>query len=146
MKKIQTLTLTLAIGLCALTGCANASAPEVEPEPQVAEPAIESTTYFTQGRYYFNADLLGEVVTEDGNVWGYTQDIISDEPSYHNEPVFVCFNDNGTPDDIYDDEIIGLVLDRETAIYDELELVLSESFELERDGNNIRIQSMKVVD
>ena len=143
MKKLLTIAIS-CITLCALVGCAEtepASAPTPEPSP-----SVEQTTYFTQGRYYFNADLLGQVVTEDGNVWEYTQDIISDEPSYHNEPVFVCFIDNGTPNNIYDDEIIGLVLDRETAIYDALEVALSDSFELERDGNNIHIQSMKVVD
>ena len=45
----------------------------------------------------------------------------------------------GTPDDIYDDEILGLVLDRETAIYDNLEEELSENFTVERDGNVLTI-------
>ena len=67
------------------------------------EEQAESVVYFTNGRYYFTADLQGQVLTDDGNIWDYTQDIISDEPSYHNEPVIVCFDYMGTPDDIYDD-------------------------------------------
>ena len=139
MKKLLTMTLMLTVMM--ITGC-------TMPEESVVTTTttVESVMYFAHGRYYFNADLQGQVVTDDGNVWEYTQDIISDEPSYHNEPVIVCFDDNGTADDIYDDSIIGLVLDRETAIYDDLEASLSESFELERDGNNIRIQSLKVVE
>ena len=111
-----------------------------------AEEQQESVVYFTSGRYYFTADLQGQVLTEDGNIWGYTQDIISDEPSYHSEPVIACFDDMGTPNNIYDDEIISLVLDRETAIYDELETSLSEAFEIERNGNNIRISMLREVE
>ena len=54
-------------------------------------------------------------------------------------PVYICFDDAGTPDTIYDDEVLGLVYDRETAIYDQLEDALSESFDIERNGNNIHI-------
>jgi hypothetical protein len=108
------------------------------------ETEIEHTTYIMSGRYYFNADIQGQVVTDDGNVWDYTQDIISEEPSYHNEPVYALLDDNGTPDNIYDDEILGLVLDRETAIYDALEVSLSESFTVERNGNVISISQVAV--
>lgn len=99
------------------------------------EPRTESTTYITAGRYYTS----GEVITEDGNIWGYSQDIISETKSYDNEPIFALFDDKGTPDNIYDDEILGVVLDRETAIYDELEAALSDAFTVERNGNIISV-------
>ena len=96
---------------------------------------VEHTNYMVRGRYYTS----GELITQDGNAWSYDQTIISGQPSYDNEPVFAIFDDNGTPNNIYDDEILGLVRDVETAIYNELEVALSESFTLERDGNNIKI-------
>jgi hypothetical protein len=129
MKKL----LAISMLLLSLYGCGSTT----------TEPSAEHTAYFQSGRYYFTADLQGQVLTNDGNIWDYTQDIISEEPSYHNEPVIAVIDDNGTPDTVEDDAILGLVLDRETAIYDALEASLSESFELERDGNNIRIQSIK---
>lgn len=100
-----------------------------------AKPAPEHQSYTAPGRYYTS----GEVITQDGNIWGYTQDIISDKPSYDNEPVFAIFDDNGTPDNIYDDEIYGLIFDRETAIYDALETELSKAFSVERNGNVISL-------
>lgn len=115
----------LAIALLALlclTGC-------TKTETQ------EHTTYITQGRYY----TCGKVVTEDGNVWTYSQSVISERESYDHEPVFALFDDNGTTNYIYDDELYGVVLDVETAIYDELEVALSESFAVERNGNVISI-------
>lgn len=99
----------------------------------------EHTTYITQGRYY----ICGEVVTEDENVWGYSQDIISERESYDDEPVYALFDDNGTPSEITDDTILGVVLDRETAIYDALETELSDAFDIERNGNVINISSYK---
>lgn len=96
---------------------------------------VEHTTYIAQGRYY----ICGEVVTEDGNIWSYSQDIISERESYDYEPVFALIDDNGTPSEITDDEIYGVVLDRETAVYDELERELSKSFVVERTGNVISI-------
>ena len=95
----------------------------------------EHTTYITSGRYY----ISGEVITQDGNIWSYTQDIISKQPSYDHEPILALFDDNGTPENIYDDEILGAVLDRETKIYDELETALSDSFTIERKGNKIKL-------
>ena len=140
-KKLTTiLALGATVALLAGCGASNNSTKQKSTEKKIE---VEHTYYFQSGRYYFNADLQGQVVTEDGNVWGYTQDIISEEPAYHNEPVIVVFDDNGTPDDIYDDPIVGLMLDRETAIYDELEDTLSESFAIERNGNNIRIGTLK---
>jgi hypothetical protein len=103
------------------------------------EPEIQSTPYTTYGRYYTN----GTVITEDGNEWAYHTDIISDQTPTDAMPVWVAFSDNGTPTDITDDTIIGLVYDRNTAIYDDLETALGDKFELERDGNNIHIGGIK---
>ena len=100
---------------------------------------IANTTYTAYGRYYTD----GTVTTNDGNDsmwWEYSTDSISNQTPYDGMPVWVAFDDNGTPDDITDDIILGLVYDRETAIYDDLETALSDKFELERDGNNIRIK------
>lgn len=145
MKKLSIiLTVLTALSLC---GCNNTSTNDntiLTEDTTVTK--IESSAYFASGRYYFTADLQGQVVTEDGNLWDYTQDTISDKPSYHNEPVIVVFDDNSTPDIIEDDKILGLVYDRETAIYDALETSLQESFELERDGNTIHIQALKTVE
>ena len=91
--------------------------------------------YVTTGRYY----TCGEVITDDGNIWEYSQDTISEAPAYDNEPVYVVFNDMSTPDYIYDDEIVGVVRDTMTAIMDDLDAVLSDDFAVERDGNNMTI-------
>ena len=105
----------------------------VETEPKA------HTRYTEYGRYYTN----GVVITDDGNEWSYTTDTISDKTPYDNMPIWIGFDDNATPNDITDDIILGVVYDRETAIYDALESELSAEFELERDGNNIRIQTLK---
>lgn len=123
-KEIKTkIAVILCIFSVAFTGC---SQREIEPE---------HTTRITAGRYY----TCGEIVTDDGNVWEYSQDIISEMESYDHEPIFALIDDNGTPDYIRDDEVYGLVLDRETAVYDELESALSEDFIVERNGNIISI-------
>lgn len=134
MKKIISL---LALGAIVFTcsGCSKAN----EPVSETKTVSIAHAQYMTTGRYYTN----GSVITHDGNIWDYQTEIISDEPSYDNEPVYVVFDNNGTENSIYDDAIIGLILDVNTAIYDELETELSESFELERNGNDIRIISQK---
>ena len=124
MKKLLALALTAGVFLM-LTGCTT-------DEPKV------HTRYTTQGRYYTD----GTVITEDGNEWGYATDIISDQTPTDAMPVWAGFDDNGTPDDITDDIILGLVYDRNTAIYDALETALSDKFILERDGNNIKIQEV----
>lgn len=127
MNKILTASiLLLSVSLC---GCATT----------VDTVEQEHVQYYQSGRYY----TFGELITNDGNVWEYTQDIISEEQAYNNEPVYAVFDDNGTPENIYDDAILGLVLDRETAIYDALEVALSAEFNLDRDGNNIRIHGEK---
>ena len=139
-KKILALSL-LTASLIATSGCGKTAPAQIETQTKT-----ESTSYIMTGRYYFTADLKGQVLTSDGNLWDYTQDIISEEPAYNNEPVFVVFNDNGTPENIYDDPILGVVLDRETAIYDALEVELSKSFTVERDENNIRIGRLNIAD
>lgn len=124
MKKL--LALALVVGAFLMTtGCS----PKVEREP-------ESQRYTAYGRYYIN----GTVTTDDGNVWEYSTDSISDKTPTDAMPVWVGFDDNGTPDIVEDDIILGLVYDRNTAIYDDLETALSDKFELEREGNNIRIK------
>lgn len=125
----------LALALCStiLTGCAS------NRNEQVDSSETTSKQYMTTGRYYTD----GSVITDDGNIWDYRTDIISEKQSYDNEPVYVCFDDNGTKNDIYDDVIIGVVLDVNTAIYDALETELSKGFELEREGNNIKIITKK---
>ena len=80
--------LIAALATLLLTGC---SAPAED----------ESTVYVVSGHYY----TVGEVITEDGNIWGY----ISDAPIYNDEPVYVLFDNAKTPDYIYDDAIIGLI-------------------------------------
>ena len=114
---------------------------EVDIEPQVEVELNEvqpHTRYTAYGRYYTD----GTVITNDGNEWSYSTDTISDKTPYDTMPVWIGFDDNGTAD-ITDDIILGLVYDRETAIYDALETALSDEFELERDGNNIHIGGTK---
>ena len=109
-----------------LTGCGEV--------PEQEGPVLESKTYIMSGRYY----TAGELFTDDGNYWEYSQDIISSKPSYDSEPVYALISDMGTANK-FDDEVLGLVLDRETAIYDELEIRLSEEFSVERDGNKLHL-------
>ena len=120
MKKLLALILIMGAFLI-FTGCSS----EVEPQH-----------YTAYGRYY----TKGEVITNDGNVWEYHTESISDKTPADAMPVWVGFSDNGTPADIADDIILGLVYDRNTAIYDDLENALGDSFQLEREGNNIRIK------
>lgn len=128
MKKIMALIILLCTTL-ALIGCNTV---------EEIEPAIH-TRYVAQGHYYAN----GAVITTDGNIWDYHTEIISDKPSYDNQAVNVGFDDNGTPNDITDDIILGLTWDVATSIYDELETTLSDKFEISREGNNIHIGGMK---
>lgn len=105
-------------------------------EEATEEVAVEHTAYTTYGRYYLN----GEVVTNDGNIWDYQTDTISDREAYDAMPVWIAFDDNGTPDDIADDIVLGLVYDVNTAIYDELEDSLSETFTVTREGNKLTVK------
>lgn len=130
MKKLLSITCILISLL--LTACS------AQPQaPTEAVPEVQHNRYITTGRYYTD----GSVITADGNEWGYSTDTISDRPAENAMPVYVAFDDNGTANNIYDDSILGLVLDLETYIYDRLESTLSESeaFTIERDGNNITI-------
>ena len=102
---------------------------------KTTEPKVH-TRYTAYGRYYTNST----VITNDGNIWDYSTDTISDKTPYDTMPIWIGFDDNATPDRVEDDIILGVVYDRETAIYDALEIALSDEFELEREGNNIRIQ------
>ena len=122
---------TLVIGF--IIGVETHKEPIVEVEPTESKTHTRYTAY---GRYYTD----GTVITDDGNEWDFTTDTISDKTPYDNMPIWIGFDDNGTADDITDDVVLGCVYDVNTAIYDALETELSAEFELERDGNNIRIQ------
>lgn len=124
MKKIAALTLIVGAFLMT-TGCVKLD--------------VESQRYTAYGRYYTD----GTVITNDGNIWGYSTTTISDKTPYDAMPVWVGFDDNGTPNEITDDIILGLVYDRNTAIYDELETVLGREFKIERNNNNIHIGGIK---
>ena len=134
--KIKVIAALLA--LCCLTGCTPAET-VMEFEPPATETEVVYTRYVTTGRYYTS----GQLITRDGNVWSYTQDIISEMESYDHQPVYAVFEDNGTPNNIYDDEVCGLVRDVETEIYDKLEVELSDSFDIERNGNVISVLNQK---
>lgn len=127
---LKTTALTLMVGAFFMTtGCTKEeSALKVEPQ-----------AYTGYGRYYTD----GTVITDDGNEWGFSTDAISDRTPYDAMPVWIGFEDNGTPEDITDDIILGLVYDLNTAIYDELEVVLEDNFEIERSGNNLYIGGIK---
>jgi hypothetical protein len=141
MKKIITVCL-LATTL--LTGCAQEE-PQLVPikaAPVEAASAdtttiasaptapVEHTRRVMQGRYY----AYGEVITSDGNEWSY-----EDPERLDGDPVYAVLDDNGTPEYIYDDIVVGVVYDRETAIYDALESELSGEFQIEREGNVLRV-------
>lgn len=50
------------------------------------------------------------VYTSDGNHWEYDMvDYVGDVPAYDGMPVTVWMSDNGTPDDVTDDVVLGLV-------------------------------------
>lgn len=119
MKKLLLIALAIV-----MSGCST-KAEQVEP-----------TKYTAYGRYYTD----GTIITNDGNEWGYVTDTISNKTPYDAMPIWVAFSDNATPNDITDDIVLGAVYDRNTAIYDDLESALGDSFELERDGNNIYIR------
>lgn len=124
MKKL--LALTIAVGAFLMTtGC--------------TETKSAAQTYTAYGRYYTD----GTVITNDGNIWEYTTDTISDRTPTDAMPIWIGLDDNGTPNDITDDIILGVVYDLNTAIYDELETALGGKFEIEREGNNIYIGGMK---
>lgn len=133
--------LVVAIGILLVIfgyGCWK-YANEKSVEEPIAEPVVvtEAERYITSGRYYEE----GYVVDSNGERWDYECD---KSDFYDGIPVKVVMSDNGTQN-LYDDVVLGLVYDRETAIYDELEESFSEveDWEVSRDGNDIHI-SVKV--
>ena len=83
MKKL----IILAVILLSLTGCT----------------AKEHTRYVMSGHYY-----NGYVIRDDGHVWDYAT--IEVEP---NSPVYIFFDDNGTPNKVTDDFIFNIITDYE---------------------------------
>ena len=68
-------------------------------------PSASANVYTLDGIY-----CVDEVYTSDGNRWGYeVVDTIDGIPAYDGMPVTVWLSDNGTPDDITDDVVLGLV-------------------------------------
>ena len=68
-------------------------------------PSASANVYTVDGIY-----CVDEVVTGDGNHWSYDMlDYVGDVPSYDGMPVTVWLSNNGTPDDVTDDFILGLV-------------------------------------
>ena len=124
MKKLALIVMLLAnmfIGL-------QAQAPEL----RVREPE----RYEADCRY----DTNGCLVTTSGEVFIYHTDKVSGKAVYDGMPVWACFDDNGT-DQLEDDVVIGLVYDRETAMFDAFEKSFSEvdDWNITREGNNIHI-------
>ena len=68
-------------------------------------PSASANVYTLDGIY-----CVDEVFTSDGNRRGYDMvDTIDGIPTYDGMPVTVWLSDNGTPDDMTDDFILGLV-------------------------------------
>ena len=68
-------------------------------------PSASANVYTLDGIY-----CVEEVYTSDGNHWSYDRlDYGGDTPTYDGMPVTVWLSDNGTPDDMTDDIILGLV-------------------------------------
>ena len=68
-------------------------------------PSASANVYTSDGIY-----CVDEVFTSDGNHWSYDMvDTIDGIPAYDGMPVTVWLSDNGTPDDVTDDFILGLV-------------------------------------
>ena len=68
-------------------------------------PSASANVYTLDGIY-----CVDEVYTSDGNHWSYDMvDTIDGIPTYDGMPVTVWLSDNGTPDDVTDDFILGLV-------------------------------------
>lgn len=68
-------------------------------------PSTPVNVYALDGIY-----CVDEIYTSDGNRWGYDMlDYVGDTPAYDGMPVTVWLSDNGTPDDVTDDVVLGLV-------------------------------------
>ena len=127
MKKVA---IMMMLAMMTLVGCG--AEQEYEPVEEVVE--VEADYYTMFGRYYDE----GYVCDEFGEVWEFWWE--TDEEVYDGMPVKMIMSDSGT-DLLYDDEVLELVYDRETAIYDALEDELGEvdGWDITRDGNTIHI-------
>ena len=68
-------------------------------------PSASANVYTVDGVY-----CVDEVYTSDGNHWSYdVVDTIDGIPAYDGMPVTVWLSDNGTPDNVTDDVVLGLV-------------------------------------
>ena len=68
-------------------------------------PSASANVYTLDGIY-----CVDEVFTSDGNRWGYDMlDYVGGVPAYDGMPVTVWLSDNGTPDNMTDDIVLGLV-------------------------------------
>lgn len=115
-----------------ITGCGT-----TETKIKVEEAREPETYYVEDCRYYCD----GSVVLSNGEVYEYFTDIVSEVEVYNNMPVWAGFHDNGT-DDTSDDVVLGLVYDRETALYDALyeEFSEVEEWNVTRENNDINIK------
>lgn len=70
-----------------------------------ATTAPSASAYTLDGVY-----CVDEIYTSDGNRWSYDMvDYVGDTPTYDGMPVTVWMSDNGTPNDVTDDVVLGLV-------------------------------------
>ena len=68
-------------------------------------PSASANVYTLDGIY-----CVDEVYTSDGSRWCYDMvDTIDGIPTYDGMPVTVWMSDNGTPDNVTDDVVLGLV-------------------------------------
>ena len=68
-------------------------------------PSASDSVYTLDGIY-----CVDTVYTSDGNRWSYDMlDYVGGIPAYDGMPVTVWLSDNGTPDDMTDDVVLGLV-------------------------------------
>ena len=68
-------------------------------------PSASANVYTLDGIY-----CVDTVYTSDGNRWEYDMvDAIDGVPAYDGMPVTVWLSDNGTPDNMTDDIVLGLV-------------------------------------
>lgn len=127
--------------LCSACTCKEVEAPTIATEETVTtetettemETIRESERYVIKNCRYFVNEMPSlqtepfSIICPNGEAFIYETDMISDVPVYDGMPVWAGFDDNGTPNDIKDDIVLGLVFDREIAIYDELYDSFSEN-------------------
>lgn len=68
---------------------------------EIKSESVEYHWYFVDGHYYD-----GYVIRDDGHIWDYDSMFV--EPD---TPVTIKFCDNGTPDDVTDDNIVSVLCD-----------------------------------